>query len=97
MSESQTCDDEIVKGITKPSLQRLARIAGVKTQSADCVDILRSLLADETETLCKAMLVFNAQRQTKTIMLDDLYAALNEKGCKLAKSEGIGDSICAAK
>ncbi len=98
MSDSSQPEEEnYVDSITRPSLLRLARIAGVKTMSADCTTILRSLLAKEAEEVCKNMLVFNNQRNTRTIMLDDLYPALGDQGCKLARSEAISDSICAAK
>lgn len=98
MSENVPTEEEnFVESITRPSLLRLARIAGVKTMSADCASILRTLLAEEAEAVCKTMLVFNSQRNTKTIMLEDLYPALGTQGCRLAKSEAISESICAAK
>ena len=98
MSEAPTESEELdVSRITKPSLQRLARMAGVKTMSADCSEVLRTLLAEEAEKICCAMLVYNSQRKTKTIMIEDLHAALHERGSWVATSNSISDSICSAK
>ena len=97
MTDGDMLDEDVISGITKPSLQRLARQAGVKTMAADCSDILRKLLADEAERVCCAMLIFNEQRNTRTIMLDDLYPAIQERGCRLATSSSISASICSAK
>ena len=56
--------------ITKPSLQRIARQAGIKSMSDDCVDIIRTLLHAKTAEICDILILQN--NCTKTIMVDDV-------------------------
>ena len=43
--------------ITKPSLQRIARQAGIKSMSDDCVDIIRTLLHAKTSEICDILIL----------------------------------------
>ena len=82
--------------ITNPSLYRLARQAGVKTMSSDCTDVLRTLLKLRTDEISKSVIVLNKQSGTKTIMPNDVYAAMNLMGINLTKSEAMGETTCSA-
>ena len=84
------------KSITKPSLERLARCAGVKTTSLTVTDVMRDLLTTRAQEVCKAILIINSQSGTRTIMPKDVYDALEHLGVKLTRSENMGDSTCSA-
>lgn len=74
-----------MSNITKPSLQRMSRQAGVKTMADDCVNTIRDLLYTETYNLCKNVTTVNNHTGTKTIMPADLYTALRVNGVVLAE------------
>ena len=85
-----------MSNITQPSLYRLARQAGVKTMSSDCTAVLRKLLERRTDEIVKSVIVLNKQSGTKTIMANDVYAALNMEGINLTKSDVMGETTCSA-
>ena len=60
--------------ISKPSINRIARRAGVKSVSEDCFDTIRNLIGMELNTIIKTVLIVN---QTKTVMVKDVYDALH--------------------
>lgn len=76
-------------GFTKPAITRLARRAGVKSMSDDCVDVVRSLVAMKLNELLTTTLVINEQSSTRTIMPEDVYAALHFNGINVAKSDDV--------
>ena len=76
-------------GFTKPAITRLARRAGVKSMSDDCVDVIRSLVAMKLNEILDTTSVINDQSTTRTIMPDDVYAAFQFNGINIAKSEDI--------
>ena len=65
-----------MEGITKPSLTRLARRAGVKSLSEDCFDTVRNLIGMKLTEVIKTINVVNSEHQTKTIMPTDVYESL---------------------
>jgi len=75
------------QGFTKPAITRLARRAGVKSMSDDCVDVVRSMIALKLDEILKTTLVVNEQSTTKTIMSDDIYSALHFNGMNVARTE----------
>ena len=77
--------------ITKPSLQRIARQAGIKSMSDDCVDIIRTLLHAKTAEICDILIL--QKNCTKTIMVGDVYAALQTLNVNLARSDNLGQSV----
>jgi len=77
--------------ITKPSLQRIARQAGIKSMSDECVDIIRTLLHAKTAEICDILILQN--NYTKTIMVDDVYTALKSLNVNLARSDNLGQSV----
>ena len=81
-----------MKGITKPSITRLARRAGVKSLSDDCFTTTRNLMDAKLNEVVNAILVVNSENGTKTIMIEDLYEALHLLGYNVTRSTEIGTS-----
>ena len=73
-------------GITKPSITRLARRAGVKSLSDDCFNTTRYMVAEKLEEVLNAVLVVNSENQTRTIMVNDVYDALHILGHNVTRS-----------
>jgi len=69
--------------ISKPSINRIARRAGVKSVSEDCFDTIRNLIGMELNTIIKTVLIVN---QTKTVMVKDVYDALHLLNYNTAQS-----------
>ena len=71
--------------LTKPSITRLARRAGVKSLTDDCY----LPLFDATEKLVRAVmeiaLVINAERGARTVMSEDIYDAMALRGFNVAQ------------
>jgi len=76
--------------LTRPSITRLARKAGVKSISEDCFAEIRELTKNKLVSLLKVALIVNSERQTKTIMPDDIYEALRLLGENIAESHDLG-------
>jgi histone H3/H4 len=81
--------------ITKPSITRLARRAGVKSVSDDCYNSVRSLVELQLQDIILAALVVNSEHNTKTLMPEDIYEALRLKGYHVAQSHDMGVTTCA--
>jgi len=79
-------------GITKPSITRLARRAGVKSLSEGCLDTMRDVIKEKLTELSNAVLIVNSENQTKTIMVNDVYNALHLLGYNVTKSSEISTS-----
>ena len=80
--------------ITKPSINRLARRAGVKSVSDDCHDTIRNLIGMELNTVIKTVLIVNSQNQTKTIMIKDVYDALHLLNHNITESTDLNTGAC---
>ena len=53
-----------MNGLTKPSLTRLARRAGVKSVSDDCYDVIRQNIEEEIESIIEtAILIIRVTRR----------------------------------
>lgn len=85
---------ESICDITKPSITRLARRAGVKSVSDECFHAIRQLIAHRLETLVQAALIVNSEHQTKTLMADDVYDSFSLIGENVAQSSELGTSTC---
>ena len=81
--------------ITKPSITRLARKAGIKSLSDECYPVIHSIIEEKLETLIDSMLIVNSEHNTKTLMADDIYAALSLNGYHVAQSTELGATTCA--
>ena len=82
--------------ITKPSIQRLCKKAGVKSMSLECVELIKNIMELECDELIETLLSFNECGKTKTIMVKDIYKSIEEHGYKLSKSSFLGETICNA-
>ena len=80
--------------ITKPSLTRLARRAGVKSISDDCYSVIHDALGSTIEEVVGVALLINSTRSTKTLMVDDIYDAFRLKGHNVAQSTDLGTGTC---
>lgn len=81
--------------ITKPSITRLARRAGVKSVSVDCYDLIRKLIHSQLEEIVRVMTIVNSEHQTKTLMSEDAYEAISFGGTNLTQSGELGVATCA--
>ena len=81
-------------GITKPSLTRLARRAGVKSLSDDCYDTIRTMVNKKLNEVVNTSLIVNSEHQTKTLMVEDVYNALSLLGYNVAQSDDLGVTTC---
>jgi histone H3/H4 len=76
--------------MTRPSITRLARKAGVKSISEDCFTNIRALVNQQLHTIIQSALVINSEHQTKTLMADDIYESLAMLGKNLTQSHDLG-------
>jgi histone H3/H4 len=83
-----------MEDITKPSITRLARRAGVKSVSDDCFNPIRNIIASRLDEIIKAVLVVNSEHQTKTLMTDDIYDAFSLLGNNITQSNDLGTTTC---
>ena len=88
--------DPLLEGITKPSLQRLARQAGVKTMAGECIGVIRQFVVRDLARICRDTVIMNSVRNTKTIMIEDVHNALSEQGERVAHSDQLGVKTCGA-
>jgi histone H3/H4 len=63
--------------ITKPSITRLSRRAGVKSLSDECHDTIRKMIETKLDEILKTVITVNSEHNTKTIMTTDVYEALH--------------------
>jgi histone H3/H4 len=78
--------------ITRPSIVRLARRAGIKSISEDCFNSIRALITFQITNIIKKALIINSEHQTKTLMTEDIYEALSVNGENLTQSNDLGTS-----
>lgn len=83
-----------MEDITKPSITRLARRAGVKSVSDDCFHAIRHIIANRLDELVFAALVVNSEHQTKTLMPDDVYDSFRLIGQNVTQSGDLGTTTC---
>ena len=83
-----------MEDITKPSITRLARRAGVKSVSDDCFHAIRHLIANKLDQLIVASLIVNSEHQTKTLMADDVYDSFTLLGENVTQSSDLGTTTC---
>ena len=82
--------------IPKPSLTRLARRAGVKSLSKDCYPYIRTLIRKKLQFTIEKILAVNSVRQTKTIMVEDVYTSLELQGKFMTASENLSTTTLAS-
>ena len=80
-------DQDLDRGLTKPAITRLARRAGVKSMSDECIGPVRNLIAMKLDELITSTIIVNGQHTTKTIMDDHIYQALSFMNINVARTE----------
>ena len=80
--------------ITKPSITRLARKAGVKSLSEDSYNTIYNTADKRLSEILSAVLIANNQHNTVTIMPEDVYEAFKINGEHVAKSSQLSSSAC---
>ena len=81
--------------ITKPSLVRLARKAGIKSMSDECYPEVYKLITDNLDKIIYTSLIINSENGTKTLMNNDIYQAMKANGYIVAESSDLGTNTCA--
>jgi histone H3/H4 len=76
--------------ITKPSITRIARKAGVKSMSDDSYLVIQEYLKELVTETVKTSLIVNSEQNTKTLMVDDAYKAIRMNGYNIAQSSELG-------
>ena len=77
---------ENIDNISKPSITRVARQAGIKSLSEDCFETVRNLIDEKLNEVIKTIIVVNSEHQTKTVMVGDVYKALQILNYNVAES-----------
>ena len=80
--------------LTKPSITRLSRKAGVKSLSEDCYNTIRNLINTTLNEIITVSLIVNSESKTKTLKEDDIYQAIQLCGYNIAKSNDLGIETC---
>jgi histone H3/H4 len=83
-----------MNNLTKPSIARLARRAGVKSISDNSFETVREHIQKKMSEATAAALLVNSEQQTKTLMPDDIYKGLQLLGHNVTKSNKLGTSSC---
>lgn len=72
--------------ISKLSVDKLARKAGIETISGECHDTIQEIIAKKLEDITRLVKITNSQGSTKTIMPEDVYTAFRISGNNIAKT-----------
>ena len=80
--------------ITKPSINRLAKRAGIKSLSDDCYDTIKNLIGMELNNIISNIIVVNSQNNTKTIMPKDVYDAFELMNYNITQSNDLNTNMC---
>ena len=87
VSDEVADDENQYRAFTKPALTRLARRAGIKSMADDCIDPLRHLIAMKCDEIIYAASIVNSERNTVTLMPDDIYESLALTGMNVARTQ----------
>lgn len=67
-------------GLSKDSITKLCRVAGIKIISEDSYDVIRDIYDVKLREICKNISLVNDINGTNTIMIKDLYEAFELSG-----------------
>lgn len=81
--------------IKNPSMERLARRAGVKSMSVGCYPLLRRVILAKLHEVAKVTLIANSENHTKTLMDTDVINGLSILGHNVGESNSLGTHTCA--
>jgi len=76
--------------LSKPSIVRLSRKAGIKSISEECYPYIRALIYQRIEDIVKKAVIVNKEHDTKTLMVNDIYGALYLQGENITQSTELG-------
>ena len=71
---------EIILGVTKPAIRRLARRGGVKRISANIYEECRGVLKNFMETVVKDSVTYTEHARRKTVTAMDVVYSLKRQG-----------------
>ena len=72
--------------ITKPSITRLSRRAGVKSLSDECHEMIRKIIENKLHEVLNVVVSVNSEHNTKTILSSDIYDSLHILNHKVTAS-----------
>ena len=72
--------------ITKPSITRVARKAGVKSIADDCYPTIYTKIDELLNNIIKTSIIVNNEQNTKTLMVDDVYKSFLLNDYNVARS-----------
>ena len=78
--------------ITKPSITRIARKAGIKSVSEECYPLIQKVIKDMITDVIRTSLIINDEQNTKTLMVDDTYKSIRINGYNIAQSSELGSN-----
>jgi histone H3/H4 len=76
--------------ITKVSITKLSKRAGIKCISDDCYDTIKQLIESKLAEVLHNVLIVNSENKSKTIMNSDVYTALEIMGEPITQSNDLG-------
>lgn len=62
--------------LTKSSITKLSKRAGVKSISEECNEKIRKIIESKLDEIVDTMIIINSEHNTKTIMTSDVYDSL---------------------
>ena len=84
-----SADSDILIELSKLSITKLARRAGVKSLSDDCFNTIRSLIGLKLNTIISSVIIINDNHNVKTIMPSDIYKTLEILGYNITESKNL--------
>ena len=75
--------------LSKPSINRLSRRAGVKSLSDDCYETIRNLIGMKMTEIIKNVIIVNNSNQNKTISSSDIYKTFELLGENITASANL--------
>jgi histone H3/H4 len=78
--------------ITKSSISRLAKRAGIKNLSEDSYQAINKIIEKDVKDLVKILLIANCENNNKTININDIYNCFSIKGYNVSYSDDINTS-----
>ena len=86
-----------ILGLRDPSYQRIAQRGGVKSMSKSCYPLLRGVTKIKMEEIIRDAVTFSESRRAKTVNLDDMVSAIEQKGSNVAFSSAMKKKIKTCK
>ena len=77
--------------ITKHSITRITRKAGIKSVSNDCYPVIQNSLIELVTKVISTALIINSEKNTKTLMTDDIYDAIRINGDNITQSSDLNN------